>query len=216
MIYRPEDFPFTQKGIIPDLIVNTLAFPSRMTIAMLIEILGGKAVCVTSELHNVTMDDLNQELGSLDISKEHQNKRSKRSDEFENMFCSGGSCFDATPFRKFDIRVIQDELKRLGFNGNGEEVMYDGTTGERLKALIFTGPVFYQRLKHMVIDKVHARSRGGYTALSHQPVNLIAGVRDKTLASLRHSRQNIQIQGKCLIILVPSYLREKVMASGKT
>lgn len=44
-----------------------------------------------------------------------------------------------------------------------------GTTGEMLSAYVFSGPIFYQRLKHMVQDKMHARARGRYTTLTRQP-----------------------------------------------
>ena len=48
-------------------------------------------------------------------------------------------------------------------------MVYSGLTGEPLMAYIFMGPVFYQKLKHMVVDKVHARSRGRRTVLTRQP-----------------------------------------------
>jgi len=42
----------------------------------------------------------------------------------------------------------------------GKDVLNSGTSGAPLKAFIFMGPVFYQKLKHMVMDKMHARARG--------------------------------------------------------
>lgn len=60
-------------------------------------------------------------------------------------------------------------LIRNGLNYAGKDVLYSGTTGEPLDAYIFSGPVFYQKLKHMVIDKAHARARGPRAVLTRQP-----------------------------------------------
>ncbi|KAI2503730.1 DNA dependent RNA polymerase [Fragilaria crotonensis] len=60
-------------------------------------------------------------------------------------------------------------LIRNGLNYTGKDVLYSGTTGEPLDAYIFSGPVFYQKLKHMVIDKAHARARGPRAVLTRQP-----------------------------------------------
>jgi DNA-directed RNA polymerase III subunit RPC2 len=60
-------------------------------------------------------------------------------------------------------------LIRNGLNYTGKDVLYSGTTGEPLDAYIFSGPVFYQKLKHMVLDKAHARARGPRAVLTRQP-----------------------------------------------
>lgn len=39
-----------------------------------------------------------------------------------------------------------------------------------MQCLVVIGPTFYQKLKHMVIDKVHARARGPLTFLTRQPM----------------------------------------------
>jgi DNA-directed RNA polymerase II subunit RPB2 len=76
---------------------------------------------------------------------------------------------DGTSFGKFEINDIRKELQRVGYESNGEEIMYNGLTGEQIETSIFIGPVFYQRLKHMVVDKVHARSFGPTVSLTRQP-----------------------------------------------
>ena len=60
-------------------------------------------------------------------------------------------------------------LIRNGLNYTGKDVFYSGTSGEPLDAYIFSGPVFYQKLKHMVLDKMHARARGPRAVLTRQP-----------------------------------------------
>ena len=76
---------------------------------------------------------------------------------------------DGTSFGKFDIKDICKELQQVGFESNGNEVLYNGLTGEQLETSIFIGPAFYQRLKHMVADKVHSRSYGPTVSLTRQP-----------------------------------------------
>ena len=60
-------------------------------------------------------------------------------------------------------------LQKLGYESYGNEIMYNGYTGEQIETSIFFGPVFYQRLKHMVNDKQHSRSIGPMVNLTRQP-----------------------------------------------
>ena len=76
---------------------------------------------------------------------------------------------DATSFGNLDIKTIASELQRLGYESYGNEIMYNGLTGEQLEMSTFFGPVFYQRLKHMVNDKQHSRSIGPMVNLTRQP-----------------------------------------------
>ena len=115
LIVAPEDMPQTRDGIIPDLIINPHAIPSRMTIAQLMETLLGKIGCVAG--------------------------------------CLG----DATPFNdKLTAPVMADILqKNYGMEPYSNEILYCGYTGKQMETAVFMGPVFYQRLKHMVNDKIH-------------------------------------------------------------
>ena len=76
---------------------------------------------------------------------------------------------DGTSFGEFDVKDICKELTKLGYESNGNEILYDGLTGQQLSANIFMGPAFYQRLKHMVNDKQHSRSIGPMVNLTRQP-----------------------------------------------
>jgi DNA-directed RNA polymerase II subunit RPB2 len=57
----------------------------------------------------------------------------------------------------------------VGYESNGNELLYSGLTGEQIETSVFVGPVFYQRLKHMVSDKHHSRSIGPMVNLTRQP-----------------------------------------------
>ena len=76
---------------------------------------------------------------------------------------------DSTSFGNLDVKTITKKLQDLGYESYGNEIMYNGLTGEQLETSIFIGPVFYQRLKHMVNDKQHSRSIGPMVNLTRQP-----------------------------------------------
>jgi len=76
---------------------------------------------------------------------------------------------DGTSFGEFDIKDICKKLQQIGYESKGNEILYDGLTGEQLESNIFIGPAFYQRLKHMVNDKQHSRSIGPMVNLTRQP-----------------------------------------------
>lgn len=114
---------------------------------------------------------------------------------------------DGTPFRELDIDSMRDELKKLGYDETGEEEMYNGMTGKKMNMKIFIGPIYYMRLKHLVSDKIHARSRGPRTLLTHQPPEgrsrdgglrfgeIFAKVEGKTSASPQCGGLHIKIAG---------------------
>src|SRR5438309_3398841 len=66
-----------------------------------------------------------------------------------------GQEMDGTPFSSFDIDDIKAKLKAFGYEENGFEYLYNGMTGRKMKTMIFIGPTYYQRLKHLVNDKIH-------------------------------------------------------------
>jgi DNA-directed RNA polymerase II subunit RPB2 len=76
---------------------------------------------------------------------------------------------DGTSFGDFDVKDICDHLIKVGYEAHGNELLYNGLTGEQHEASVFMGPVFYQRLKHMVNDKAHSRSNGPMVNLTRQP-----------------------------------------------
>jgi DNA-directed RNA polymerase II subunit RPB2 len=129
MMYSQEDLPFTAEGIVPDIIVNPHAIPSRMTIGHVFE-------CVASKLAALL-----------------------------------GTRIDATAFSHKPVDEICNMLKRAGYSEDGKEVMYHPHTGKRLRGRVFIGPTYYQRLKHMVADKIHARAKGKIVGLTRQPVD---------------------------------------------
>ena len=127
LLIDEKDMPFSKDGIVPDLIVNPHAIPSRMTVNQLLEMILGKSCSLTGHLG------------------------------------------DATPFQNNDITNYTQLLSKLGYEGMGNEVLYSGITGEQLRTSIFMGPIYYQRIKLMVADKMHSRGTGPVQALVRQP-----------------------------------------------
>jgi hypothetical protein len=114
MIYRGCDMPRTRNGIVPDLIVNPHAIPSRMTIAHLMEAVGSKGAALM------------------------------------------GMWIDGSPFEEIEVGDLSRMLlTHCGYEPYGNEIMYSGITGEQMATEIFMTPIYYQRLKHMVVDKMH-------------------------------------------------------------
>ncbi len=121
------DMPFTEDGIVPDIIVNPHAFPSRMTLGQLFETIAGKYASIYARY------------------------------------------VDGTPAAKDDLNEIKIKLLKAGYSPDGTELVYDGRTGEMLHAPILIGVVYYEKLHHMVADKIHARPRGPVQILTRQP-----------------------------------------------
>ncbi|XP_047315240.1 DNA-directed RNA polymerase III subunit 2 [Impatiens glandulifera] len=132
IIVQQEDFPFSERGICPDLIMNPHGFPSRMTVGKMIELLGSKAGVSCGRFHY-------------------------------------GSAFGEPSGHADTVEAISETLVKHGFNYNGKDFIYSGLTGFPLQAYIFMGPIYYQKLKHMVLDKMHARGSGPRVMITRQP-----------------------------------------------
>lgn len=132
LVVEQEDMPFNEYGICPDIIMNPHGFPSRMTVGKLIELLAGKAGLVEGDYVNMLFD--------LNLF-----------DKFTGKFHYG------TAFGGSKVEDVSEELAKHGYNYQGKDFFYSGITGEPLEAYIYSGPVYYQKLKHMVQDKMHAR-----------------------------------------------------------
>ncbi len=73
-------------------------------------------------------------------------------------------------FRGIPNDKIADELERAGYDRSGKFQLYDGRTGEPFQEETTVGVMYMIKLRHMVIDKIHARSTGPYTMVTQQPL----------------------------------------------
>tara|TARA_B100000401_G_C52472894_1_gene562085 strand:- start:68 stop:673 length:606 start_codon:yes stop_codon:yes gene_type:complete len=84
--------------------------------------------------------------------------------------CLLGSTFDGSPYENYDeFDNITKLLQNHEFEMYGNETLYNGYTGDQFTSSIFMGCQFYQRLKHMVHDKIQSRDVGPKTLLERQP-----------------------------------------------
>ncbi|SPO32397.1 probable DNA-directed RNA polymerase III, 130 KD subunit [Ustilago trichophora] len=80
-----------------------------------------------------------------------------------------GSLQYGTAFGGSKVEDMSRLLVENGYNYAGKEAMTSGITGQPLECYVYFGPIYYQRLKHMVQDKMHARARGPRAVLTRQP-----------------------------------------------
>ncbi|CAI0421527.1 unnamed protein product [Linum tenue] len=170
-IIQQEDFPFSERGICPDLIMNPHGFPSRMTVGKMIELLGSKAGVSCGRFHY-------------------------------------GSAFGEPSGHADKVDAISETLVRHGFSYNGKDMIYSGITGCPLQAYIFMGPIYYQKLKHMVLDKMHARGMGPRVMLTRQPTEGRARNGGMNfIFKIASQSSNLSRSNGTLIVLILSGLR---------
>jgi len=84
--------------------------------------------------------------------------------------CLSGRIMDGTGFQSTKVDDLEEQMKMLGFRYDGKETMYNGVTGRVMEVKIFVGTMYYQKLKYMVSNKMHARASGKVTLLTRQPI----------------------------------------------
>jgi len=119
IVLNKEDLPYTEDGIVPDILLDPGGYPKRMTIPQFIEILFGNLAC---------------ELGLF-------------------------GCYNA--FETVNMEQINDILEtKLGLTSMGNRILYNGMTGQQMEVTMFSGVMYYERSKLMVVDKINVRLSG--------------------------------------------------------
>ena len=94
-----------------------------------------------------------------------------------------------TAFGGSKVTDICEELVKNGYNYLGKDILTSGITGEPLEAYIYHGPVYYQKLKHMVLDKMHGRARYVWFYIKCQQITIFG--HKHFSQKLRHFSQKI-------------------------
>jgi len=198
-LFQQQDLPFNKDGIAPDMIINALAIPSRMTIGQLLEcVMGTKCASqnkniktystLTKNYKNYSMDHTKGDATAFFFFFKKENEDDKNMNVMWKDICRNNSY----------IRKTMDTLHKSGYSYDCKEQLRDGTTGELMEAHVFMGPTYYQRLKHMVDDKIHARARGPNQILTRQPRE--GRAQDGGLRFGKHFAKKWAV--KCLLVYV--------------
>ena len=178
------DMPYLEDGTSVDIILNPLGVPSRMNIGQILEVhlgLAGrrlgkqiqhifkaKRAEFVSELRAKMIDIAS--IAKLMNAKEFiTNLTDEELISYAQDWAKGvkfaTQIFDGV---KADEFVKLFELAKM--DSDGKSVLFDGTTGERMKERVNVGYMYMLKLHHLVDEKVHARSTGPYSLVTQQPV----------------------------------------------
>lgn len=167
LLYPSEDMPFTTNGITPDILFNPHGFPSRMTIGMIVESMAGKAAAHHAQYQDST---------PFRTFPKPDNIQNKWIDQggYNGFTRRGNQYMTSAQLKnyKYDnpVDYFGKTLLNAGYQYYGTEPLHSGIYGVEMETHIFTGIIYYQRLRHMVSDKWQCRSIGPIDALTHQPV----------------------------------------------
>ena len=163
-----EDMPFLPNGRPLDIVLDPLGVPSRMNIGQVLEThlsLASRALgfnISTPVFDGASESDI---LDTLDLANDYVNMEW---DEF---------------YEKYKDSLREDVMDYLGthlehrelwkgvpIRRDGKVRLRDGRTGEYFDSPVTIGHMHYLKLHHLVDDKIHARSTGPYSLVTHQPL----------------------------------------------
>ncbi|KAF7702832.1 DNA-directed RNA polymerase I subunit rpa2 [Cucumispora dikerogammari] len=177
-VYDERNMPFGELGL--DLIINPNAFPSRMTIGMLVECIASIGCVSDVEKFNSSVRELNKRSGKNQYSYTDANtpfcfyyaNKMLNSDtgQMLNSEIRGNTKEEVHKNAvDFFVKLIESNCKG-GFSKDSSQCLYSGFLGNPLIDYTFSGFVFYQRLRHMVSDKYQVRALGPVDSLTKQPI----------------------------------------------
>ncbi|MDB4860717.1 DNA-directed RNA polymerase subunit beta [Alphaproteobacteria bacterium] len=177
-----EDMPYLEDGRPVDIVLNPLGVPSRMNIGQILEThLGWASASLGHQVNEMISKlkadgqtkNLREKLLEIYDYKGHKEEILKMNDD--QMLELAENLKDGIPFATpvFDgakEKDITDLLEKSGVSKTGQEILYDGITGEKFERPVTVGYVYMLKLHHLVDEKIHARSIGPYSLVTQQPL----------------------------------------------
>ncbi len=177
-----EDMPYLEDGTPVDIVLNPLGVPSRMNIGQILETHLGwasaslgkqvKEMLKKIETEGQTNNLRNKLLEIYDLESHQKIIKNMNDDEVLEL---GNNLKEGIPFATpvFDGAKEKDITKLLDISGvsdTGQEILYDGITGQKFERPVTVGYMYMLKLHHLVDEKIHARSIGPYSLVTQQPL----------------------------------------------
>ncbi len=177
-----EDMPYLEDGTPVDIVLNPLGVPSRMNIGQILEThLGWASASLGRQVNEMinkiqsqgqTTDLRNKLLEIYDFENHKKIIKNMNDDEILEL---GNNLREGIPFATpvFDgakEKDITNLLSQSGVSKTGQEILYDGITGQKFERPVTVGYMYMLKLHHLVDEKIHARSIGPYSLVTQQPL----------------------------------------------
>jgi len=177
-----EDMPYLKDGTPVDIVLNPLGVPSRMNIGQILEThLGWASASLGRQVNEMinkiqsqgqTTDLRNKLLDIYNLDNHQKIIKNMNDDEILDL---GNNLKDGIPFATpvFDgakEKDITSLLEQSGVSRTGQEILYDGITGQQFERPVTVGYMYMLKLHHLVDEKIHARSIGPYSLVTQQPL----------------------------------------------
>jgi len=177
-----EDMPYLEDGTPVDIVLNPLGVPSRMNIGQILEThLGWASASLGRQVNSMirkiqsqgqTNDLRNKLLDIYNLDAHQKIIKNMNDDEILEL---GDNLKEGVPFATpvFDgakEKDITSLLSQSGVSKTGQEILYDGITGQKFERPVTVGYMYMLKLHHLVDEKIHARSIGPYSLVTQQPL----------------------------------------------
>lgn len=163
-----EDMPFLPNGRPLDIVLNPLGIPSRMNIGQVLETHLSLAAKVLGWKISTPVFDGANEIDIMDTLEMANDYVNTEWEEFSEKWkpLLEGDIYDEL----YANRDHREEWKGVAISRDGKVSLRDGRTGEFFDNRVTIGYMHYLKLHHLVDDKIHARSTGPYSLVTHQPL----------------------------------------------